>query len=935
MLVLLLEFVMLRKLDTERFSRLPLRLVMLSGDFIPLSLPQTLQHLLPNVTLYSLGGATEVSIWSCWYGPLQGASMPKSWTSIPYGFPLTNQSMYVLTDDLTLTPSVCVGEICFSGTGVARGYWKNAEKTNKAFKWSPWLEDRVYKTGDLGRYMPDNGLPWPCNTKGAIQILGRKDFQVKINGFRVELEEIQMVMASRPEVKDALVLPLATSDGRQTLVGFVQAADGIVLEEEANSIQASVRRDCQDKLPEYMVPSKVHALHSWPVSANGKFDREKLAEIHRSQRNHSASQPEDQFKRGRELKQVESVLEAHPQVIQARAHVHDGKLFVFIVPRTSDNYPDDTTQASQSDGDKLPEVNGEAEIVALWHDVYNQLYHKSGESEEWEPTVDAETDFSGWTSSADGQYLGTDAMQEWLTNTVDSIRLLRGSRLLEVGVGTGLLFWRLLPYYERYWATDLSDTVVGRLKFQLDSHNIAQCQDVKLLVQAAHEPPPAADMPFDTVVMNSVAHYFPSEAYFLQVLRLLIAASTAEIGGKRLFIGDLRSNMHQELFHLWIQLGGGSLLAGPSSFAYPSASLLRHRVDIACTEEGQLCVDPAIFLQLELGMQCNEQRLHLEYTRIMVKTGNHDNELNAFRYDVIMFVGDKASLPPTAASQLTIELAWKSLDGGSSIDNLRHALCQALDASYQYIIVRDVPNLLLNRMNALLGYLQHTLDDDATAELAGEAAAAAEAASSAMFGEGHAFRSTAAAMRWLGDQLELAVEVTWGRAIDEVHVLFAKGYSGKLIPHVPCFHGIHAATSVRNASMPMFPDVARRLLPALDRYCEEMLAPNLHPSVFFALPEIPLKPNSAEDAEVLTRYAEHSATCGTTHTCHIRRQKKHKQTNRASPDIGKQAKRQSHSMQISVSEHRRLLGFLHTLVMDVLGREVGDEEPLRDCGMNS
>ena len=189
-----------------------LRLAMWSGDWIPVSLPDRWRALQPNTQLISLGGATEGSIWSIFY-PIE--QVDATWPSIPYGRVLTHQQMYVLDDALKPCPAGIAGEIFIGGAGVARGYINRAELTAERFlpdPFQPQINGKIYKTGDLGRTLQN----------GNIQFLGRADHQVKINGFRVELSEIELVIKSHPAVKEALVLCCHDSSKRPYLVAYYQ-----------------------------------------------------------------------------------------------------------------------------------------------------------------------------------------------------------------------------------------------------------------------------------------------------------------------------------------------------------------------------------------------------------------------------------------------------------------------------------------------------------------------------------------------------------------------------------------------------------------------------------------------------------------------------------------------------------------------------------------
>jgi amino acid adenylation domain-containing protein len=187
----------------------PLRLVLLSGDWIPVQLPDRIKRLALSAHVVSLGGATEGSIWSI-YHPVE--EVDPAWDSIPYGKALPNQHMYVLNKSLQPCPDLVTGDIYIGGRGVALGYWKDAERTEKQFVHHPATGERLYSTGDLGRFHRD----------GNIEFLGRDDSQVKVRGYRVELGEITACIQSHPDVRDAVV-QLVKQEGRSSLTAYVVA----------------------------------------------------------------------------------------------------------------------------------------------------------------------------------------------------------------------------------------------------------------------------------------------------------------------------------------------------------------------------------------------------------------------------------------------------------------------------------------------------------------------------------------------------------------------------------------------------------------------------------------------------------------------------------------------------------------------------------------
>ncbi|MEU3914329.1 amino acid adenylation domain-containing protein [Streptomyces sp. NPDC029721] len=198
-------------LDAEPREPGPLRLAMLSGDWIPLALPAQAGRHLPGAELVSLGGATEAAIWSIHH---RIRRIEPHWRSVPYGTPLANQGFRVLDGALRDRPELVVGELYITGTGLAEGYLGDPGRTAERFPRHPETGERLYRTGDLGRYLPD----------GEIEFLGRADQQVKIRGHRVELGEIDAVLGEHPAVGSSAVLVEGTDALERSLVAFVEPA---------------------------------------------------------------------------------------------------------------------------------------------------------------------------------------------------------------------------------------------------------------------------------------------------------------------------------------------------------------------------------------------------------------------------------------------------------------------------------------------------------------------------------------------------------------------------------------------------------------------------------------------------------------------------------------------------------------------------------------
>ena len=239
-----------------------LRLVFLSGDWIPLALPGEVSKAFGQAKVIALGGATEATVWSNFYAV---DAVAPDWKSIPYGKPIQNARYYILDETLQHCPVGEAGDLYIGGDCLSEGYINNEERTAQAFVVDPFHERhgmKMYRTGDRARWYPD----------GNIEFLGRKDHQVKINGFRVELGEIEATLKKMGYAEAIVVAKGAQMDSKH-LVGFVTAQDT-----QSPVDGEAIREQMSQHLPAYMVPVQVVVLPAMPVTANGKVDRKALVE---------------------------------------------------------------------------------------------------------------------------------------------------------------------------------------------------------------------------------------------------------------------------------------------------------------------------------------------------------------------------------------------------------------------------------------------------------------------------------------------------------------------------------------------------------------------------------------------------------------------------------------------------------------------------------
>lgn len=245
---------------------------LLSGDFISVGLAEQFFNTFPLVDLYSLGGATECSIWSILYKISK--EDVETMNYIPYGYPLDNQSIYILDDELNLCSVDEVGEIAISGLGVALGYLNDEDKTNESFISHSELGN-IYLTGDLGTFTKSNG----------VKILGRKKNDYKINGYRLSLNEISNKFYKLFNLESRIFI---TDDTPQKIILAYQGGISITSNEIISELS-------QHLLP-YEIPNNIFKVESFPLTENGKTDYNKLIDVYienqKSKRDESAKKLE-------------------------------------------------------------------------------------------------------------------------------------------------------------------------------------------------------------------------------------------------------------------------------------------------------------------------------------------------------------------------------------------------------------------------------------------------------------------------------------------------------------------------------------------------------------------------------------------------------------------------------------------------------------------
>ena len=244
----------------EDFSSVAdLSVIIVAGEICPKELVELHYKKLPLTVLYNEYGPTEGTVWSTVYKTQRkDASI-----QIPIGRSISNMQIYILKEDLQPVPIGIPGELYIAGSGITRGYFNNPTLTSERFIPNPFSDDggtRMYKTGDVCRYLPN----------GNLEFLGRTDQQVKIRGFRIELGEIETCLGELPAVRQTVVIANESNSDDKRLIAYV------VFEQGKNLTSQQLRQNLQICLPDYMIPATFVIMEELPLTPNGKIDRQNL-----------------------------------------------------------------------------------------------------------------------------------------------------------------------------------------------------------------------------------------------------------------------------------------------------------------------------------------------------------------------------------------------------------------------------------------------------------------------------------------------------------------------------------------------------------------------------------------------------------------------------------------------------------------------------------
>ncbi|ADI12767.1 putative non-ribosomal synthetase (OzmL) [Streptomyces bingchenggensis BCW-1] len=508
--------------------------------------------------------------------------------------------------------------------------------------------------------------------------------------------------------------------------------------------------------------------------------------------------------------EVEAALARHPDVREAAVIARDDergvghqRLVAYVVPGTDVERATATGSAAA-----LPDQDPMAQRVAEWAAVFDEAYVQDADPRE------ADFNITSWNSSYTGEPLPPEEMREWVEGTVARILALKPRRVLEIGCGTGLLLSRIAPHCEAYHGTDISAAALDFVRTRLVAQR-PELSGVELSQRAAHEVAGLSGEPFDVVVLNSVAQYFPDGAYLRTVLDQALN-SMGDDGA--LFVGDLRNLALLEAFHTDVELRRAQ--------AKQPVGRLRGRIARQCHQDQELLVHPEFFTTLRSG------RPDLQRVEIQLRRGQYDNELTRYRYDAVLHLGE----PAASGDEAVVTLDWPDSGG---VEQVRRRLTEQRPGA---LVVLGVPNARLAGVNAKREELRRKDGGEIVGELIREPVLDPDA-------------HVDPEVWWrLGEAVGYPVRVEWmPRTTDGSYaVVFSRAGTHPLpVRRTP------PGPPEELTNDPVFNRAAGELVRGLRRYLEDLVPDYMIPSGFVAMRTLPVTVNGKLDRAALPPVLDH------------------------------------------------------------------------------
>lgn len=525
-----------------------------------------------------------------------------------------------------------------------------------------------------------------------------------------------------------------------------------------------------------------------------------------------------------ELGEIEATLQRHPAVREAVVIPSDtsNEMRLLAYFSLNDQYLQQTIRHSL-----------QTQHIQHWQTLYNQTY-QSLTLTPHTPDPTPHFNITGWNSSYTGDPIPLEQMQEWVSDRVQQILALKPQRILEIGCGTGLLLFQLAPHCEKYVGTDFSQDALELIQHQLRPLNLPQ---VELLHRMATDFEGIDASSFDVVILNSIAQYFPSQDYLMQVLeRAIQAVATRGV----LFIGDVRSLPLLTAFHTWVQ------------FCQADAGLertqLQQYVNRSHFEEPELAIDPALFHALR------DQFPQIQQVQIRLSRGRSQNEMTQFRYNVLLHIEPLRSpeslrLRGSDAHQrsplqqhdwkrhpITVEAVQNQLGETAPerlmITNVANSRVQAAVRTATWLGNQDTPKTVGRMRDILQNVTELAIDPQSWWDLE--------------------------------TVLPYTVEITWSTPTDTGAydvLLLRHGVDATVALPVsqPLSHSDHPYTN-----NPLQSNFARQLIPELRQFLKQTLPDYMVPSTFMPLEALPLTTNGKVNRHALPRLSEDSVSLSST-----------------------------------------------------------------------